>query len=307
MSYTIEYDRQFIKSDLGITPLWLCGDNNVTVGRGKYEKRDRSWHVFCNMLACTQEELLAAVEAWKGGPYQEHWRKNGKWVNDDALSRWVVNGCRNAATIEDVRAVNTLGSIKCCLHDFSGGGFAKETHVSWVSTTEELDAWIREVKPLVKPGEVFPIISLNWDQPVKHISRSTGNEDDKVCIKRGRSYLVKMDKVKLSISWSSNIADGPLVMTRKEAEDLLANFFPKFRENPRIVSAKVLENPHNVVLVMSGRGMDCVYVCALTSRGVSYTTSAIAAKKYASIESARRTIAKIKERLPDVEVGIMSV
>lgn len=58
---------------------------------------------------------------------------------------------------------------------------------------------------------------------------------------------------------------------------------------------------------MSGRGMDCVYVSALTSRGVAYTTSAYAAKKYASIESARRTIVKVKERLPDVEVGIMSV
>ena len=54
MSYTIEYNRQFIKSKNGYIPCWLHGDNNVTEGWGKNERRCRNWGVFMNWIDVTE-------------------------------------------------------------------------------------------------------------------------------------------------------------------------------------------------------------------------------------------------------------
>ena len=58
MSYSIEYNRQFIKTENGYTPCWLVGDNNVTEGFGRNERRVRNWSVFMNLLDVTEDELV---------------------------------------------------------------------------------------------------------------------------------------------------------------------------------------------------------------------------------------------------------
>ena len=179
MSYTIEYDRQFIRSELGITPVWLSGDNNVTTGYGRRERRVRNWHVFMSLLACTKEELLAAVEPMKGG-YQEHWKKGGRWVDDAGLTRWVENGCKAAASIEGIISQNCLSWIRCSLLDYSDGGYGKTTHEEKITTTEAFDAWIQEIKPLITTGKIYPIISFNSGEPIKHPSAKKQDDDEKV-------------------------------------------------------------------------------------------------------------------------------
>ena len=54
MSYDICYDRVFIRSGMGITPMWLVGSNNCTETvwglDGKcHERRERHWSPLCNM------------------------------------------------------------------------------------------------------------------------------------------------------------------------------------------------------------------------------------------------------------------
>ena len=58
MSYSIEYNRQFIKTENGYTPCWLVGDNNVTEGFGRNERRVRNWSVFMNLLDVSEDELV---------------------------------------------------------------------------------------------------------------------------------------------------------------------------------------------------------------------------------------------------------
>ena len=62
MSYTIEYNRQFIKTKNGYIPCWLHGDNNVTTGYGKNERRVRSWSVFMNWLDVTEDYMLEHIK-----------------------------------------------------------------------------------------------------------------------------------------------------------------------------------------------------------------------------------------------------
>ena len=95
MSYTIEYDKIFLKSGAGYTPLWLAGDSNCYEGSGRNQRRVRDWSVFMSQLGVTEEKLMERIQPLLGGPYQEHWQRRGKWVDDKGLVTWVKNGCKN--------------------------------------------------------------------------------------------------------------------------------------------------------------------------------------------------------------------
>lgn len=305
MSYTIEYDRQFIKSKLGITPVWLSGDNNVTTGYGRHQRRVRNWVVFMGKLAVTKEDLLAAVENLKGG-YQEHWRKGGKWVDDAGLTRWVENGCKAAASIEDIIGRNYLSWVNCSLLDYSGGGFGKTTHEEKVKTTDAFDAWIQEVKPLIAAGKIYPIISFNCGEPIKHPSTKTQDNDEKVIFKWEDSYLVSFDEEEGRTKWIPKPKKGEvIVFSRKEAESLSAKVHIPL--SAKIVSAKTLENPCNIVLMVSGRGISGHYVVSISGHTFRHSGSLSVAKRYSTLASARKAAANIKSKFNNLEVGILAV
>lgn len=75
MSYTIEYDKIFLKSGAGYTPLWLAGDSNCYEGSGRNQRRVRDWSVFMSQLGVTEEKLMERIQPLLGGPYQEHWQR----------------------------------------------------------------------------------------------------------------------------------------------------------------------------------------------------------------------------------------
>lgn len=305
MSYTIEYDRQFIKSELGITPVWLSGDNNVTIGYGRYERRVRNWKVFLNMLACTKEDLLIAVESLKGG-YQEHWKKGGRWINDAGLTRWVENGCKAAASIEDIIERNYLSWVRCNLLDYSEEGYGKTTHEELITTTEEFDSWVQKVKPLIRAGKIYPIISFNSGEPIKHPSATKKEDNEKVFFKWRKSYLVSLDVEKGSAKWKERPGEGEtLIYTRKEAESLLARV--SVLRGTKIVSAKALENPCNIVLMVNGRGICGHYVASISGHSFRHSASLNAAKRYSTLTSARKAAANLKSKFNDMEVGILSI
>ena len=107
MSYDICYDRRFLKSEMGITPLWLAGSNNCyeyhrdTQGR-RYERRERSWSPLFNVAGIPQEELMDKVRSFLPSTYQQHFKYRGKWVDDKGFLSFVENGIRNAVTIEEL-------------------------------------------------------------------------------------------------------------------------------------------------------------------------------------------------------------
>ena len=115
MSYSIEYNRQFIKTENGYTPCWLVGDNNVTEGFGRNERRVRNWSVFMNLLDVTEDELVEKAKELFNS-YDQHWKRGSTWVSNKGLISWVKSGCKKAATVEDILSVNPyMSRIHCYL------------------------------------------------------------------------------------------------------------------------------------------------------------------------------------------------
>lgn len=110
MSYSIVYNKQFLKIDDKIIPLVLYGSNNCyePLPNGR-QRRERQWYsLYFNggneQIAATEAEIMERVKSYcDGGEYQEHFMQNGKWVDDKGLIRFFENGIKNAKTIEEFK------------------------------------------------------------------------------------------------------------------------------------------------------------------------------------------------------------
>ncbi|MBQ3009818.1 MAG: hypothetical protein IJA20_02470 [Methanocorpusculum sp.] len=169
MSYTIEYNRQFLRSERGITPVWLSGSNNVWEPRpyGR-ERRCREWNCFMNLLGAPEAEIMEAVQNMCGGPYQEHWKSNGRWVDDAGLIRWAKNGIRDACTVEELLSRNWWSSLSAYLHIWSRDlKDSIELH-SRIDGTAALDAFIDKARARIgskATGEsIYPHIVFPEEQ-----------------------------------------------------------------------------------------------------------------------------------------------
>lgn len=108
MSYTIVYNRQFLKIDNKIIPLSLYGDNNCTQYHNGRERRVREWYsMYFNggnqMIAVTEDEITEKIKSYTGGQYQDHFMKNSKWVDDKGLIRFFNDGIKEAKTIDELQ------------------------------------------------------------------------------------------------------------------------------------------------------------------------------------------------------------
>lgn len=299
MSYIIEYDRQFIRSTQGITPVWLSGNSNVTEGYGRNERRVRNWSVFMNLLGVTKEELLDAAKTLTGGSYQEHWKKNGNWVDDAGLVKWVENGCRAAVPIEDIFRSNQMSSIFCYLAVYTGSHtWAGQEMKTYVRDTFEFDSWLVKTKDriaeLKKSGETgLPVIWFNDGERLKHVNQGSKQKDSKVLIKRKGSYLVRVESA--STSWARDVKKA-LVMTYAEAVKVQQDH-ALFLRDAQIVSAKVLDNPRNLILkITAGKDkyVDC-YVVKITAFKFYYSENAGSAKRYSTMAAAKRAAKRVME------------
>ena len=194
MSYVIEDGRQFIRSEEGITPCWLCGDNNVTEFHDGRERRERHWSCFCGFVGATEEDIMAKVQSYLGG-YQEHWMKNNKWIDDKGLIRWATTGIKNAASIEDIlrRNPDCLGRVRCCVHVWRKFDHTVE-ELEFVKTTAEFDSWIRRWRALKEKlteekAEAYPAVDFgteNLRSPI--VSKNNGL----FCFKKKGRYLSEL-------------------------------------------------------------------------------------------------------------------
>ena len=168
MSYTIEYNRQFLRSEAGLTPVWLHGDNNVWEGSGRSQRRSRNWGCFQSLIGVSEQDLMDTVRVLTGGQYQQHWMKHGKWLDDAAVLRWAKNGVVQAMTVEQLRSDNPGLSITAQLSIWGAG--LEHTHelFRFINSTETLDGWIAEAKERIttrKPTEsVFPLIAFSSER-----------------------------------------------------------------------------------------------------------------------------------------------
>ena len=109
MSYSIVYNRQFLKAGEKIIPLVVIGCNNLweTNYYGKSQRRVRSWNPLMNgrnaIPLMTAEEIMEKAQSWTGGEYQEHFKWHSKWVDDQALLSFCKNGIKGAASLEELK------------------------------------------------------------------------------------------------------------------------------------------------------------------------------------------------------------
>lgn len=152
MSYTIEYNSVSIRTPAGITILWLAGDNNVSeyhyIGLRAYERRGREWRVFGDHPCLSEKELIEFGKSMTGGAYQEHWVRNGKWVDDASLMRWIRKRIKNAVPLEELLDANHLSALDCYLIVWDKDLSCRKELPARVSTSEELDSWVKEAETL---------------------------------------------------------------------------------------------------------------------------------------------------------------
>lgn len=163
MSYTIVYDRQVIKTPTGYSLVVLDGDNNVWENN---RRRARDWN--CWLLNKSETEFDAFFNGMTGGKYQEHFKYNGKWVDDAALLRWYKKGLRNARTIEEY--AEAVGCVHCKLLVYSEEQNAKEELSQYIKTTDRFLEWIEEVEQRKQKGTTerfYVVISFNHGEPLR--------------------------------------------------------------------------------------------------------------------------------------------
>lgn len=309
MSHTIEYNRQFIRSELGITPCWLCGDSNVTEMHwtgGRYvERRTRDWCVFCNLLGVTEDDIMGKLHSFCGGPYQEHWTRGGKYLDDTAILRWGKSGCQSAASIEDVLNANNITGVQCYISVWTGALGNRQELSSRIETTKDLDEWITRVKQYIAENpdmSVYPIISFPRDSFTRPSTKpKDASPDDKVILKHGRDGYVVKAVISDGRAGSLYFDRDPrlaAVMKRNEAEAIIRGWR---RSGLRAVSATVKDKPNNVV-IRFGPETDIAgnYYVSSSGRGFRYTSDAKYAKRFADKSAANRVVNRLTKYSPEI-------
>lgn len=295
MSYIIEFDRQFIRSTRGITPVWLCGENNITTGRGRDEKVYRKWDVFLNILGVTKEEFLAQIKPIMGS--DEHWKKGSKWVDDDGLIKWVENGCRQALPVEDIIECNYFNCIDCEVVVY-GSPHTRVILKKQVSSTFEFDSWLDQAKEEIKAAktignEACPIISFNSGERITHSTQAGRKGSDKILVKKKGRYLAGWSSS--STSWSVNI-NKAMVMTYEEAIKAADQSYPLLN-GAQYVSAKALENPGNLIVKITKGKLAGRYLNKLTRTKIYHSPSINSARKYSTKAAAQKAANRVVEIL----------
>ncbi|MBR2894112.1 MAG: hypothetical protein IKC03_00450 [Oscillospiraceae bacterium] len=289
MSYVIEYDRLFIQSGEGFTPCWLSGENNVWVPTYKTrysQRRARSWCLFYNLLGVTENEIVAAVQPSLGQDNQ-HWKKNGKWLNDASLLRWIHNGCMKASTIEDILRLNQWQSLYCYLREYG----QRDRLPQHVKTTAEFDEWICAARNYLQSNSSCrPVIELG-DEPLRHVPADR-RADDPVVVKRDRMYLTKIEPN--GYTFSIRLEDA-LVMRRQDAEKFLISHHISAQLLPEYVKLY-----NFTVHVKSGIYADR-YVQKCGRRNIYFCKELMYAYRYATEQSAKA----VQDRL--LKRGIVSI
>ena len=157
MSYEIVYAREFIKTNDGrIVPLVLSGSNNCwdTTFRGHW-RRERSWFpIFLRSgenPALTPEELMTKIKGYIPSGYNQHFVRNGKWVDDDSFVRFFENGIKKAKTLEELNdELLYKQHLEGMVYYYDEGSEVTTLHKVDIYETAELEMFLEKADELIK-------------------------------------------------------------------------------------------------------------------------------------------------------------
>ena len=304
MSYTIMYDRQFLKTSRGIIPLALYGDNNVTERVNGHERRERHWGVYANgKTEFSPDEYMSLIQSWCGSEYQEHFVSHGKWVDDKGIIAWAKNGIKNALTIEEIKKIVPVQSLTCYISVWEKDYSHRTEEWRYCNTTEQLEQWldtayVRKEELSADPSrDVFICLSYLRNEPLKLAARK--EPEGEVIIRKENRYLSEVtDK---GYTFSSDIADALVFKSTAEARNIAARSGQPFLYKARFICAEnkfaVKDYRIKAILPEYPNG---VYIQRLTRNALRFCQESNYALKFASEQRARKYIAKLGSRFQRV-------
>lgn len=295
MSYMIVYDKQFVKTSTGISAIVLHGDNNVWETN---KRRARDWH--CWALDMTKDELKEYFSKWHNES-NEHFKTNGKWLDNDGLDRWVKNNIKNALPIEDVLLANPYVSFECFLSVTNSSiPYGQKGHWTielkeFIRTTEKFENWIQKAKERIAgktTEEYINVITSFSTENLKH-TRTSKEITGKVIAKKGKRYVYEVK----DNHWRTigpEIEKAMIFENVEEAKRLCTGDGMTF-----INAEKALEKnkEKQYVIRIENHGSNIGYVASVTKsniRRTSYSDS-LSAKRYTEAE-AKKQIEKLNKR-----------
>lgn len=310
MSYTIEYNRQFIRTSYGYIPCWLAGDNNVWTGSGRYDKRVRDWSVFHNWVNVSEEEMIETMKKYFND-YNQHWKRNSKWVTNDGLISWIKSGCRNSATIEEILQINRYlyNGVHCYVVVYDMDDRRNVIMDTYIKTNLEMDRWSLAVSSFQKNNmenkeyrSIYPSVDFVIEElkhPVRNKEIVTGKE---YILKYKRGYVT--DFKNGGLSYCSNLKSAK-VFSYEDLEELRENSeVKKYLEECKILDAALKGRKQYMLYIDTGRNSYYSYVSK--GRGKFYlNASPITSKKYFSYKEAEKDCELIQSRLTSGTVKIV--
>lgn len=312
MSYEIMYNWQFLRSAEGLTPVVLMGSSNVTEAswsraNRRTERRARDWFCLFNMLGVTDDEFLAQIKSMTGGEYQEHWKQNGKWVNDATLVRWGQQNVKNAASIEDVLQLNRpfFLSAECYISLWpkpGEDGWSKQVLSRAIHTTEELDNWIREARQVIAKAKsekrsVYPIVRFSKENFMRYKPLP-----ETIVLKKGQKSFVQNIEVRDGRNYVSGVSYTQEIQKakkfkREEYFELLSNYQCALLNDVRPVSAEAVEFPYDaVVMVTVKKDGSHKFIYSASGTNVRITPILKGAHKFKNLYAAQQTAKRLARR-----------
>lgn len=294
MSYEIIYDRRFVRTPLGITPMVLIGSNNCYEPMpGGRERRERNWSPLFNEAALSGEALMAQVQDCCGGQSQEHFKWRGKFVNDAGFAAFVRNGIKAALTLEELREYAQSGSLNCALSIWyrNSSGTNRRKLERTVSTTDELVQWIGEARIRVANHTDNEEIYYDMRFPGREPIRLEGHSDisGEVVAVRGKYYVSNCEPGKLETT--KDASKAMIFSGMDEARYRIDSYFMKGMRFMKAESVKARQDWRFCIQVHGG-SRDGKFMEKLTRSRFHMTWNKNLARKFPSRKMAEQYIEK---------------
>ena len=259
MSYTIVYDRRFLKCKDRYIPLALYGDNNVSeinYRTGK-EIRCRSWGTFIydyEMLLGTEEKIMEIVGRYhpKGSHGGEGFKFHGNWMDDAAVYRFFENGIRDAMIIEDIAwqtgENSVVAEIKAYQKDYTYDETLSSKQV-YLHTSDEIFTWVENAKKVRqelldsgKAKSAYVCLGFSGSEPLKvSVIRERNIPYVAEYRKRlGKGRLVKSYVEQVDSSRMSYTQDHEKALVFQSIDDAYLHIPRWARENIMLVPAETI-------------------------------------------------------------------
>ena len=263
MSYSIVYDRKFLKTTRGIIPMVLTGPSNVTqnrwVGKRYVEVRVRSWCMYNEEIMDVSEADLMKWVAERFDPTSDYecFQQRGQWVYQKDMVKWFANGAKHAQSLESILAANRGQSLRCYIQFYPDKQkFAHQTLIEAdIKDTPTLEAWIDKARidaaNLTVPGSACYIsMEFYGDRP---LAAAVTDRFEPIVVKNKHGGYISEYITERSISFTDDLSKAVVFESDEDARTQLGTCWQGLRYVTLKGQQKAEKNKEYVLKFGSGR------------------------------------------------------